>query len=34
MASCVSLCFRVLKVIKGLIALLPGLLPKLKKNLA
>lgn len=33
MASRVSLCFRVLKVIKGLIALLPGLLPKLKKNL-
>lgn len=33
MPSCVSLCHRVLKVIRGLIALLPGLLPKLKKNL-
>lgn len=33
MPSRVSLCHRVLKVIRGLIALLPGLLPKLKKNL-
>lgn len=33
MLSYVSLCSRVLKVTRGLIALLPGPLPKLKRNL-
>lgn len=33
MLSRVPLCYRVLKVTRGLTALLPGLLPKLKKNL-